>query len=296
MKPRILVVGSSGQLGIELVKALSAQSDLATLSRREADLTNTVALRSAVRGLKPQIIVNAAAYTAVDRAEAEPELAHAVNAVAPQALAEEAVGLNAWLIHFSTDYVFDGSGTAPWKETDPPNPLSVYGRTKLEGERALAATGCRHLIFRTSWVYSAHSNNFLRTMVRLAAQRPRLSIVDDQVGAPTSAGALASAIQGVLARIEQQAAQEPESGVYHMTCGGSTSWFGFAEAIFKRLADTVPTPELVPIPSEQYPTPAARPRNSVLDGEKLQRLLGVRLPAWEVALDQVVTELRATGL
>ncbi len=296
MKPRILIVGSSGQLGIELVKALSAESDLMTLSRREADLTNTVALRSAVRDLQPQFIVNAAAYTAVDRAESEPDLAHAVNAVAPRALAEVALELGAWLIHFSTDYVFDGSGTAPWKETDSPHPLSVYGRTKLEGELAVAATGCRHLIFRTSWVYSAHSNNFLRTMLRLAAQRPRLSVVNDQIGAPTSAGELARATQRVLTRIDQPSAHEPESGVYHMTCAGSTSWFGFAEAIFKRFAGMVPTPELVPIPSEQYPTPAARPRNSVLDGEKLQRLLGVRLPAWEDALDQVLAELRSTGL
>jgi dTDP-4-dehydrorhamnose reductase len=291
MKPRVLVLGSAGQLGVELVKALSATCKLIALSRHDVDLTAPEALSEAVRAARPQFIVNAAAYTAVDRAEIEPSLARAVNAHAPRILAEESLRLNAWLLHFSTDYVFDGSGLKPWKETDLPNPLNVYGRTKLEGESAVAATGCRNLIFRTSWVYAAHGNNFLRTMLRLAGQRPRLSIVDDQIGAPTSAGELARGVRHVLTKLRDNAATD--SGVYHMTCGGSTSWFGFARAIFASFSGQVPTPELVPIPTAQYPTPAVRPHNSVLNGDKLERVFGLRLAPWEDALAKVAAEMKA---
>jgi len=182
-------------------------------------------------------------------------------------------------------------GSAPWKESDLPNPLNVYGRTKLEGERAVAAVGCRYLIFRTSWVYAAHGNNFLRTMLRLGRERPRLTIVDDQIGAPTSAGELAKGIHTVLNRLQDPTAAPIESGIYHMTCSGSTSWFGFAEAIFASRRGTVPAPSLVPIPSEQYPTPARRPRNSVLNCDKLERATGIRLPAWQDALAKVIAEL-----
>jgi dTDP-4-dehydrorhamnose reductase len=289
--PRILVFGATGQLGVELSKALPPGTDCLALSRRDADLADGQELRKAIRGARPRIIVNCAAYTAVDRAESEPEQARAINAVAPRIMAEEAIRLDAWLIHFSTDYVFDGSGNAPWKETDRPGPLNVYGRTKLEGERAVAAVGCRHLIFRTSWVYAAHGSNFLLTMLRLGRERPRLTIVDDQIGAPTSAGELARGTHIILDRLQDVNAAPIEPGIYHMTCSGSTSWFGFAEAIFAGLRGAVTAPSLVPIPTEQYPTPAARPRSSVLNCDRLQRAMGVRLPAWQDALAEVMAEL-----
>jgi dTDP-4-dehydrorhamnose reductase len=289
--PRILIFGSTGQLGVELLKALPPETDLLALSRADADLTNEQALRTAIRNAKPRFIVNCAAHTAVDRAESEPELARAINAAAPRVMAEEALRLDAWLFHFSTDYVFDGSGDKPRKETDRPNPLNVYGRSKLEGEQAIAAAGCRHLIFRTSWVYAAHGNNFLRTMLRLGRERSRLTIVNDQVGAPTSAGELARGTHAILDRLQDANAAPIEPGIYHMTCSGSASWFGFAEAIFASVGGIVPAPSLVPIPSEQYPTPAARPRNSMLDCDKLEGATGVRLAAWQDALAKVIAEL-----
>jgi dTDP-4-dehydrorhamnose reductase len=294
--PHILIFGSTGQLGVELLKALPPEMDFLALSRRDADLADGQALRKAIQVARPRIIVNCAAYTAVDRAESEPQQARFINAAAPQIMAEEASLLDAWLLHFSTDYVFDGSGDVPWKETDRPNPLNVYGQSKLEGERAVATTGCRHFIFRTSWVYAAHGSNFLRTMLRLGRERPKLTIVDDQVGAPTSACELAMGTQAILKLMQDPNAAPIESGTYHMTCGGSTSWFGFAEAIFSRLNGTVSTPSLVPIPSEQYPTPARRPRNSVLNCDKLERVMGVRLPAWQEALTKVMAELSSHSI
>jgi dTDP-4-dehydrorhamnose reductase len=292
---RTLLLGSSGQLGTELGKALSPDVELLALSRHDVNLTDEDGLRAAIRQARPQVIVNAAAYTAVDRAETEPDLAHAVNAVAPRIIAEEALRLDAWLIHFSTDYVFDGSGREPSKETDSPHPLNVYGRTKLEGERSIAAIGCRHLIFRTSWVYAAHGNNFLRTMLRLGRERPRLTVVDDQFGAPTSAGELARGVRKVLDGFAKLNSAPVESGIYHMACSGVTNWFGFAKAIFSSAVGLVPTPEIIPIPSEQYPTPAVRPRNSVLNCDKLEKAFGIRLAPWEDALAQVMVELRKSG-
>ena len=298
MNSRVAILGSQGQLGTELVELLSPEMEVSAFSRHEVDLTNEGALRAAILPIAPHFIVNAAAYTAVDRAEGEPELAHSVNARAPQLLAELALGINAWLIHFSTDYVFDGSGSTPWREMDAPHPLNVYGRTKLEGEQAVAASGCRHLIFRTSWVYAAHGKNFLRTMLRLAGERPSLRIVDDQMGAPTTAGELARGTLAVLRRLEQGAQAEPlpEPGVYHMSCGGSTTWFQFARAIFAALAGRIPAPELIPIRTEEYPAPAARPRYSVLDCGKLEQAFGIRLALWEDALAQVIAEIVAGGL
>jgi len=290
MKPRVLVLGSTGQLGVELVKAIPAEFDLCALSRRDVDLSDGKALRAAVQHTAPQFIVNAAAYTAVDRAESEEDLAYALNVTAPWTLAQEALRLDAWLIHFSTDYVFNGSGRVPWKEAGSPHPLNAYGRTKLEGELAVESTCCKHLTFRTSWVYAAHGNNFLRTMLRLATQRPTLSIVDDQTGAPTSAGELARGVCHVLGQLRDGATPEP--GIYHMTCAGSTSWFGFAQAIFACYADKVPTPALVPISTKDFPTPAARPHNSVLNCDKVERMFGLRLALWEDALKQVIEELR----
>lgn len=291
MRPRVLIFGSTGQLAVELVEALSPDADLQALSRHQADLTDLAAVRNAIRSANPQYVINAAAYTAVDRAESEPELARAVNTWAPQAMAQEALGVNALLMHFSTDYVFDGSGSSPWKESDAPHPQNVYGKTKLEGEQAIADSKCRHFIFRTSWVYAAHGNNFLRTMLRLGSQRPSLNVVDDQIGAPTSAGELARAVQAILSRIHESTTAQPESGIYHMTCSGSTSWFGFAKAIFARVPTRLSVPELSPIRSEQYPTPAVRPRNSVLDCHKLEKAIGIRLSSWQSALDRVMAEI-----
>jgi dTDP-4-dehydrorhamnose reductase len=298
MNSRVVILGSSGQLGSELVKVLSPEMELFAFSRSELDLTDEDALRAALASIQPHFIVNAAAYTAVDRAESEQVLAHAVNARAPQVLAELAMRMDAWLLHFSTDYVFDGSGQTPWMETDTPHPLNVYGRTKLQGEQAIEASGCCHLIFRSGWIYAAHGNNFLRTMLRLAGEQPSLNIVDDQTGAPTTAGELARGVLAVLRRLEQGtgAHRPPESGVYHMACGGSTTWFRFASAIFAGLAGHVATPQLVAISTEQYPTPADRPRYSVLNCDKLERVFAVRLLPWEDALAQVIAEIRASGV
>jgi len=286
----ILLLGSTGQVGVELQKLLT-EADLHVLSRRDVDLTDEDALRSVIRRIRPEFIVNAAAYTAVDRAESEPDLARSVNANAPTILAEEARLLNAWLLHFSTDYVFDGSNGRPWIESDAPAPLSVYGRTKLEGEQGIASAGCRYLIFRTSWVYASHGNNFLRTMLRLAKERDRLTIVDDQIGAPTSANELARATGSILTKLSDKASPPLGSGIYHMTCSGSTTWFGFAQAIFATLGRGNRVPEVIPISTEQYPTPATRPRNSVLNCDKLERAMGIRLAPWRAALAEVIAEL-----
>lgn len=286
----ILLLGSSGQLGVELQRLLP-ETDLHALSRRDVDLTDGHAIRSVIRRIRPGVIVNAAAYTAVDRAESEPELARAVNAIAPAIMAEEARSLDAWLLHFSTDYVFDGSSARPWIESDTPNPLNVYGRTKLEGERGIASTGCRHLIFRTSWVYASHGANFLRTILRLAGERDKLTIVDDQTGAPTSATQLARATAPILKELSDQSRPPLKSGIYHMTCSGSTTWFGFAQAIIASSRSGGRTPEVIPISTEQYPTPARRPRNSTLNCDKLERTMGIRLAPWQSALDEVMAEL-----
>jgi dTDP-4-dehydrorhamnose reductase len=237
------------------------------------------------------VILNAAAYTAVDRAESQHDLAMAINATAPRILAEEALPLNALLIHYSTDYVFNGEKQQPWVESDEPNPLNVYGESKLAGEQAIQQVGGRYLIFRTSWVYGPQGKNFLLTMLRLGRERDRLSIVDDQFGGPTTSIELARATrtitEGVLAG--QFGAPQDWAGLYHMTCGGSTTWFGFAKAIFAGAAArlNVKPPELTPQATKDYPTPAKRPRNSVLSNEKLYAQFGVRLASWQTALEEV---------
>ncbi len=293
---RILLFGSTGQLGVELQRAMREECDLLALSRRDVDLADEAGLRSVIGRARPRFIVNAAAYTAVDRAESEPELAHAVNAVAPKIIAEEARALDAWLIHFSTDYVFDGSATSPWKESDTPSPLNVYGRTKVQGEQGIASTGCLHLIFRTSWVYAAHGSNFLRTMLRLACERERLTIVDDQIGAPTSAKELARATLAILSRLEDGQSAPMDPGIYHMACAGSTTWFGFAKEIFASFGAKTVVPELVPISTQQYSTPAKRPRNSVLNCDKLERTTGIRLAPWQTAVAEVMRELQGNAI
>ena len=282
--PRILLTGANGQVGWELRRTLGALGEVVALDSRTMDLSKAEAVRDTVRAIAPAIIVNPAAYTAVDKAESEPERAHAVNAVAPGVLAEEAARLGALLVHYSTDYVFDGTGEAPWREDDATGPLNVYGATKLAGEQAIAAAGCRHLIFRTSWVYGARGSNFLLTMRRLMRERTELKIVADQIGAPTWCRDLAEAAAQVLAQVRGE--DESRWGVYHMTNAGETSWHGFAEAIqaLDEFDETVPPARLLPIPGSDYPTPARRPLNSRLDNDRLEQGFGLRLRDWREAL------------
>lgn len=280
---RILLTGANGQVGWELQRTLSCLGEVVALDSKAMNLADADAVRRTVREIAPAIIVNPAAYTAVDKAEGEPELARAVNAAAPGILAEEAGRLGALLVHYSTDYVFNGSGTAPWREDDPCDPLNVYGATKLAGEHAIQATGCHHLIFRTSWVYGARGSNFLLTMRRLMRERPELKIVADQIGAPTWCRDLAEATAQVLSRfVSPVSGFDPEPwGVYHMTNGGETSWHGFADAI--RMLDGTET-RLLPIPSSDYLTPAKRPLNSRLDNDRLKQTFGISLQDWRAAL------------
>jgi dTDP-4-dehydrorhamnose reductase len=294
--PRILIVGNAGQLGRELEKIFAGFGPITAVDRESVDLADAGQTRELVRLAAPDIILNAAAYTAVDRAEQEQSLAYAINEQAPRVLAEEARERNALFVHYSTDYVFNGGKTGLWVETDAPNPLNVYGASKLAGEQAVAAVGGNYLIFRTSWVYGPHGNNFLLTMLRLGRERERLSIVGDQIGAPTTSIELARATHAIVTGIVAGRFGSPQqwAGLYHMTCAGQVSWFGFAKAIFAR-AGKLPgakTPALTPIATKDYPTPAARPRNSVLSNAKLLEQFGVQLPPWETALDEVIEVLR----
>ncbi|MBD9399397.1 dTDP-4-dehydrorhamnose reductase [Pseudomonas sp. PDM11] len=280
---KILLLGQHGQVSRELQLLLESHHELIVLGREQLDLADTERLRDAVRRLQPQLIINAAAHTAVDAAESEPEAAFAINATAPGVLAEEAAALDVPLIHYSTDYVFDGSKASAYDENDAPNPLGVYGRSKLAGEQAICAVGGKHLILRTSWVYSLHGRNFLLTMQRLLQEREQLSVVADQIGAPTWAGSIAAATVQLIER--WQNAQTAAWGVYHFTARGETAWFGFAEAIAAQLqAQGKTVAQLTPIATTQYPTPARRPLNSRLDCSRLERDWGVRLPDWHDGL------------
>jgi dTDP-4-dehydrorhamnose reductase len=272
---------------MQLKRVLADRVELTSLTRAELDFSNATAIRAVIRETKPEFLINAGAYTAVDKAESEPEASRLVNAVAPGVMAEEMAVLGGWLIHYSTDYVFDGTGTKPWVETDSTGPLGVYGQTKLEGELAIAATGCRHVIVRTSWVYAAEGRNFLHTMLRLGRERERLSIVDDQIGAPTTAEAITAATLAVLERLESAGDSSRASGVYHLVCAGETSWCGFAKAIFEEFAGQQRVPEVAGIPTEAYPTPARRPKNSRLNCEKFWRQFGYEMPEWRDALREV---------
>ena len=291
----ILVFGGTGQVGRELLTALAVFGPISAPHRREADLNQTDTLSAIVRRVEPRLIVNAAAYTAVDKAEEEPELAMAVNGIAPAILAQEAKRLGIPIIHYSTDYVFDGSKDSPYTESDAPSPLGVYGRTKLAGEQAIRATGAAHLILRTSWVYGTHGRNFLRTMLRLFGERETLSVVDDQIGAPTWSRMIAQATAAFAAQcLAPKAALrlEETGGIYHLTAGGATSWLGFARAI----ADADPARaehrvrELQAIATEDYPTLAVRPRNSRLDCTALRETFGITLPDWRESLLRVMEE------
>jgi dTDP-4-dehydrorhamnose reductase len=289
---RILLTGANGQVGWELQRSLAPLGEVLALDRGQLGLADPDGLRQRVRAIAPHVIVNAAAYTAVDRAESEPEAARAINAIAPGVLAEEAHRLDAILVHYSTDYVFDGAKAEPYVESDPPSPLSVYGRTKLEGERAIGASGCRHLTLRTSWVYGARGQNFLLTMLRLAGERRSLRVVDDQIGAPTWSRQIAQATAALLGRPDLAA--PGTEGLYHLTASGSTSWYGFARAIFAspemaRLGVTPPS--VAAIPSSEYPLPARRPANSRLDCGRLLSRAGVQLEAWDAALARCLAEV-----
>jgi len=285
----ILLLGSAGQLGTTLGPVLTKVGKLIAADRATVDFTNSSRLREFVRESQPSIIVNAAAYTAVDKAESEQDLAATVNATAPAALAEAASDMDALLIHYSTDYVFDGSKLSAYVESDPVNPLSVYGSTKAQGEAAIQRSGCRFLIFRTSWVYSERGSNFLLTMLRLARQRGELRIVNDQRGAPTSTHSLARATAAIINEYCGEGLRDG-SGIYHMTDSGSTSWFGFAKAILERASKGfgIALPRLVPITTAEYPTPARRPLNSVLSCEKLKVSFGISMPNWEDSLNEVL--------
>lgn len=293
--PRILLLGQGGQLGHALAESFLGLGELHAHTHATLDLADLDAIRNAIRAVNPSVILNAAAYTAVDRAESEPDLARAINTTAPGVIAEESARLNALLIHYSTDYVYDGNKSGPWTEDDPVAPLNTYGATKLAGEQAIAATGANHLILRTSWVFGPVGNNFVRTMLRLGRERTELNIVDDQLGAPTSTLELARAtrtiVDGILAN--RFGAPSDFSGVYHMTCAGQVSWCGFARAIFQRVsAKQGFTPPVVhPIPTSAYPTPARRPHNSVMSNARLQARFGVQLATWQAALDNVLAQL-----
>lgn len=300
---KILLLGKNGQVGWELQRSLSVLGEVVALDRHGhdglcGDLSDLDGLAQTVRQVRPQVIVNAAAHTAVDKAESEPELARLLNAQAPGVLAHEAQQLGAWLVHYSTDYVFDGSGEQPWDEDDMPAPLSVYGRTKLEGEQQILQGGCRHLIFRTSWVYGARGGNFAKTMLRLAREREQLNVIDDQTGAPTGADLLADVTAHALRQVLPAVGHNylAQSGVYHLAAGGETSWHGYARFVLETARQAgvelkVQPHQVQPIPSSAYPTPARRPHNSRLDTSKLRSTFGLALPSWQQGVARMLAEI-----
>ena len=294
---KILLFGKNGQVGWELQRSLAPLGELIALDEDSKDLcgdfTDLGGLARTVRAVAPDVIVNAAAHTAVDKAESEQQLVRNINALAPGVLAQEAGNLNALLIHYSTDYVFDGSGEKPWLETDPTAPLNVYGATKLESERLIQESACRHLVFRTSWVYGARGSNFAKTMLRLAGERDSLNVINDQVGAPTGADLLAD----VTAHAIRTALQRPElTGLYHLVAAGETSWHGYANFVidFARRAGIAikVAPEAInAVPTSAFLTPAKRPHNSRMDTTKLRSTFELNLPSWETGVERMLTEV-----
>lgn len=282
---KFLLLGKNGQIGWELQRTLFTIGEVVSLGRNELDLANFTALRETVRAISPQLIVNAAAYTAVDKAESQPELAMAINGTASGILAEEAIRCSGALIHYSTDYLFDGSKTSPYVEDDSPNPINIYGKSKLAGEVAIAQSDVPHLIFRTSWVYGTRGRNFLLTILRSAKEKPELKIVNDQIGAPTWSRALAEATAQIIAMCYSPstggAGIKEKAGIDHLTAAGQTSWYGFAEAILDTVAETGHKPRLLAIPTVEYPTPADRPAYSVLNNDKIEKTFAIKLPDWQ---------------
>ena len=292
--PRILLLGKNGQVGWELQRSLAPLGEVSALDRHDGgDLAQAASLMARLRQFAPQVIVNAAAYTAVDKAETEPDLAQQVNAITPGLLALEAKTLGALLIHYSTDYVFDGSGDQARDEEAAPAPLSVYGASKLAGEDAIRASGCAHLIMRTSWVYAARGGNFAKTMLRLASEREQLKVIADQIGAPTGADLLADLTAHMLVATRAKPAL---SGTYHAVAGGETSWHAYAKHVIefaraKGVPIKVEAEQVLAIPTIDYPTPAQRPLNSRLSTQKLQAAFGLTLPAWQVGVERMLTEI-----
>ena len=294
---KILLLGKNGQVGWELQRSLAPLGELVALDRHSTDLcgdlTRLQDLAETVQALRPDVVVNAGAHTAVDKAESEPELARTLNALAPGVLAREAGKIGALLVHYSTDYVFDGGGSRPWLETDTPAPLSVYGRTKLEGEQMIQSASDRHLIFRTSWVFAARGGNFAKTMLRLAQERERLTVIDDQWGAPTGAELLAD----VTAHAIRQVLRRPrDAGLYHLAAQGEVSWNGYAKHVIAQVgrvqsAIKIVAKEVVAVPTSAFPTPAARPANSRLDCGRLQTTFGLQLPPWRQGVDRMLAEI-----
>lgn len=293
---KILLFGKNGQVGWELNRSLQPLGEVIALGREDADFSEPESLRQIVQDVSPDVIVNAVAYTAVDKAEEEEELATKINGVAPGILAEEALKLDALLVHYSTDYVFDGTKTSPYVETDKPNPVNTYGRTKLAGELAIQSSGCDHLIFRTSWVYTARGHNFLLTMLKLAQEREALSIVNDQIGSPTSARLIAdSTVLCVQQAIKEKLVGIFSSDLYHMTTSGHTSWHGFTKEIIKLASNSLKLPltikEIKAIPTADYPTPAIRPMNSRLALTKLESIFTLKMPGWKKSLSICMAEI-----
>ena len=294
---KILLFGKNGQVGWELQRSLAPLGELVALGSGSAELCgdfrNIDGLLETVRAVRPDIIVNAAAHTAVDKAESEPELAQLLNATAPGALALAAHAAGAWFVHYSTDYVFDGSGERPWKEEDQTGPLSVYGRTKLEGERLVRAAGARHLIFRTSWVYGARGGNFAKTMLRLAGERDKLTVIDDQVGAPTGAELLADTTALAL---HAALADPDKAGLYHVAASGEATWNSYARFVIgyahrAGVALKAGVEQVMPVPTSAFPTPAQRPRNSRLDTASFRQTFGLTLPHWQQGVARMLDEI-----
>jgi dTDP-4-dehydrorhamnose reductase len=293
---KILLLGKNGQVGWELQRSLAPLGEVLALDRHGTDfcgdLSQPERLAQTVRAWRPDVIVNAAAHTAVDKAESEPELAHGLNATAPAALAQAALETGAWLVHYSTDYVFSGQGEQPWQEGDATGPLGVYGQSKLAGEQAIAASGCQHLIFRTSWVYAARGGNFAKTMLRLAAERERLTVIDDQHGAPTGADLIAD----VTAHAIRSAIHKPElAGIYHLVAAGETTWHGYASHVVAQARQLRPdlglkVTDIAAVPTTAFPTPARRPLNSRMSTHKLQHAFGLVLPPWQQGVNRMLAE------
>ncbi|OBS41343.1 dTDP-4-dehydrorhamnose reductase [Pseudomonas syringae pv. syringae] len=299
---KILLLGKNGQVGWELQRALAPLGEVIALDRQGTDglcgdLADLERLAATVRALAPDVIVNAAAYTAVDKAESEPDLAMLINGEAPGVLAREAAALGAWLIHYSTDYVFDGSGEEQWQESAPTGPLSVYGRSKLMGEQAIQASGAKALILRTSWVYAARGHNFAKTMLRLATERDSLNVVADQYGAPTGAELIADVTAQILYRVRADQNPAALAGIYHLAAAGETSWHGFAQFVLEHAARNGVALKVAPdqigaIPTEAYPVPAPRPRNSRLALIKLETAFQLKMPSWQQGAQRMLDEIQ----
>lgn len=293
---RIVLLGANGQVGFELRKTLDSLGSVTALGRSDADLGNPNSLRGVVRQLRPNVLVNAAAYTEVDSAEAEPDLAMTINATAPKVIAEEAELLGACLVHYSTDFVFDGIQDHPYSENMEPNPLSAYGRSKLAGEREIANACRRHIILRTSWVYGSHGKNFLRTILRIAKGRSSLNVIEDQTGAPSSASLIAEKTALIVRAMNSVSASDDRWGIYHLTAGGKTSWFAYAKYIVEKAHEKglelrLPVENILPILAAEYALPARRPANSVLATRKIRQTFGLTLPCWKTGVDQVLDDL-----